>query len=568
VARRNVVLDRMHILGQITDNSWSHARASKMVLNPKPAQNSCALSPYPYFCDYIKEWLLWQPVLGKTRAERQKTINRGGLTIQTTLDPKVQEAAREELVKKVPVGNSELIGAAAAVVEPGTGNVLAIAQNTTYAIKKAPGKEAVNWAVDAKYGGSVGFAFGSTAKMFAVAEALRSGRPINSTVVARKADETHAAVFTRADFHSSDDCKIGAGQSWSVRNDEGTRNGTISLTDATAFSVNTAFAVLVSELGACKVRDMMTALGLHQGGTGKPISYNPRTGGSTGPSAITLGSDSVSPLTLASAYATIASGGTYCEPTPVLTITTSDKKTLPLSKSRCRKAVDPEVANGVTQILKTVLTKGTGAGVGGLAGGRPVAGKTGTSDGSNETWFAGYTPQLATAVWVGTPTGKQTRVLRNLKLGGTTYGGQIFGSTIATPIWKAIMDRASVGMPVLQFGTPSSKTQSGDLVPIPDVSGMNVVDAKSALTAAGFTPVTGQTVSSSMGVGSVISTKPSLQALRGSRVTLTISSGYVPPPPVKTPAATTTTAATPKPRATLPVCRPGGPRPCIRRERN
>jgi len=564
LARRNVVLDRMHTLKLISDSSWSQARASKMVLNPKPAQNSCALSPYPYFCDYIKEWLLWQPALGKTRAERQKRINRGGLTIQTTLDPKIQKAARQELVRKVPQGNSDRIGAAAAVIQPGTGNVLAIAQNSTYAIQKGRGKEAVNWAVDAKYGGSIGFAFGSTAKMFAVAEALRSGMPINSTVFAKKADNTHPAIFTRSDFHSSDDCKIGAGQVWAVRNDEGTRNGTITLTDATAYSVNTAFAGLVAKLGACKVRDMMTSLGLHQAGTGKPISYNPRTGGSLGPSSITLGSDSVSPLTLASAYATIASGGTYCEPSPVLTITTNDKKPLSLGKSRCRRAVSAEVASGVTQILKTVLTKGTASGVGGLAGGRTAAGKTGTSNGSNETWFVGYTPQLSTAVWVGTPTGNPKRVLRNLHLGGTTYASQIFGATIAAPIWKQIMDRASSGMPFLQFGSPSSKTQSGDAIAIPDVTGMTVRDAKSALSAAGFSPVIGGSVSSSYTIGTVVSISPSRRALPGSEIVLTTSAGSAPRPHVASTKAPATQAPAPSPRNKLPKCRPGGPSPCRR----
>ncbi|MBE3076063.1 MAG: penicillin-binding protein, partial [Actinobacteria bacterium] len=377
-ARRNVVLDRMHTLNLITGKAWQKAKKSKMVVNPKPARNSCALSPYPYFCNYVTAWLKELPALGKTPAERTKRINRGGLTIQTTLDPKIQRIAQKGINAKVPVGNKAHIGAAAAVIEPGTGQVLAIAQNTTFAIKKSRGKTSVNWAVDKKYGGSIGFAFGSTAKMFAVTEALASGRPIDSTVVARKADATHPAIFTRSDFHKSDDCKIGAGQIWPVRNDEGTRNGRISLTDATAHSVNTAFAVLVSELGACKVRAMMTNLGLHQG-NGQPIQKLP--------SPITLGSDSVAPLTLASAYATIASGGTYCEPSPVLTITTSDKKSLALNKNRCRRAVEPDVANGVTKILKTVLTKGTGSGIGGLAGKRPVAGKTGTSDRSNETWF-------------------------------------------------------------------------------------------------------------------------------------------------------------------------------------
>jgi membrane peptidoglycan carboxypeptidase len=566
LARRNVVLDRMHTLNLISDRAWRNAKKTKMVTKTQPAQNSCALSRYPYFCFYIKAWLLEQPALGKTRVEREKRINRGGLTIQTTLDPKVQKIAQQEINAKVPVGNKADIGAAAAVIEPGSGNVLAIAQNTTFAIKPASGKlpfgkTAVNWAVDKKYGESIGFAFGSTAKMFAVTEALRSGMPIDSTVIARKADATHPAWFTSSDFHDS--CRVYPGDPWPVRNDEGTRNGRITLTDATAHSVNTAFAGLVAKLGACKVRDMMTTLGLHTG-SGNPISKFP--------SDITLGSASVSPLTLASAYATIAAGGKYCEPSPVLAITTSDKKSLAVNKNHCRKAVEPDVANGVTKILKTVITKGTGSG-NDLAGGRPAAGKTGTHDGGNETWFVGYTPQLATAVWVGTPDDpRNERRVRNIRLGKDFYG-HIFGATIAAPIWKKIMDGASVGMPILDFSGPGSKVQSGDIVSIPDVSGMTVGDAKAALTAAEFKPVVGSDVNSNIKKGRAVYTDPGSKALRGSTVVIMTSTGYVPPPPVKkTPKPSATKTPTPKtstptPRATLPLCRPGGPRPCIRRGR-
>jgi membrane peptidoglycan carboxypeptidase len=305
---------------------------------------------------------------------------------------------------------------------------------------------------------------------------------------------------------------------------------------------------------------MMTNLGLHQG-NGRPIADRGKIPPDKYPSVsdITLGSGSVAPLTLASAYNTIASGGIYCAPSPVLSITTNARKSLVLNKNRCRKAVEPDVANGVTQILKTVLTKGTAAGIGGLAGGRPVAGKTGTSDGSNETWFVGYTPQLTTAVWVGTPDGSPERVLRNLHLGGTTYGGQVFGATIAAPTWKLIMDQASVGMPVLDFAGPGSKVQSGDLVPIPNVTGMSMGDAKSALKASGFSPVMGKTASSSYPVGTVISTQPSLSALRGSQVTMLISAGSRPAPAVASPRTSAQ-----NPRAKLPKCRPNGPRPCRR----
>ncbi|MEP7017670.1 MAG: transglycosylase domain-containing protein, partial [Actinomycetota bacterium] len=477
LTRRNVVLDRMHTLNLITDKAWRAARATKMVTHSLPTQNSCALSPYPYFCTYVTAWLEQLPALGKTPQERRRAISRGGLTIQTTLNPKMEASAREELIKKVPVGNSEKIGAAAAVVEPGTGHVLAIAQNTNFSHKSRAGNTEVNWAVDQKYGSSLGFAFGSTAKAFALSQALKSGMPINSMVVVRPADANHAAFFTKADFH--DGCTVGT-DGWHVHNDEGSASGSIPLTVAAAKSVNTAFAGLVAKLGACSVRTLMTQMGLHQS-SGQPIQGYP--------SPVTLGSDSTSPLTLASAYATIASGGTYCVPSPVIAITTSEHKRLALPKNLCKRVLDPDVANGVTKILKNVLLPGgTASNIGGLDGGRPVAGKTGTAgnkDGvTNETWFVGYTPQLSTAVWVGTPTDKNnTANMADLRLGGSTYSGEVYGATIAAPIWKAIMDRASSGMPFRDFAEPGGTVQYGDIVQVPRVYGMSVGEAQATLSA-------------------------------------------------------------------------------------
>ena len=523
LARRNVVLDRMRTLNLITEKAWLAAKKSRIGTNPKSAQNSCAASPYPYFCNYVKRWLMEQRVLGKTAAERSEAINRGGLTIQTTLNPKMQLAAQKELIAKVPIGNSAKLGAAAAVVEPGTGHVLAIVQNTTFSNKKSNGKTEVNWAVDKKYGGAIGFPFGSTAKMFAVAEALRSGMPINSTIFAKSANATRPALFTTSDFH--DRCKVGD-EGWEVRNDEGTYSGRVSLTVATAKSVNTAFAGLVAKLGACSVRDLMTQMGLHRG-NGKEIIGRP--------SPVTLGSDSASPLTLASAYATVASGGTYCPPSPVLAITTSDRKAVKLPKRQCKKVLEPDVANGVTKILKTVLTEGTASRLGGLEGGRPVAGKTGTSDGSNETWFAGYTPQLSTAVWVGTPDGDPDRVLRDIQLGDDFYDNQIFGATIAAPIWKNIMDRASAGMPFRDFAEPGDTVVNGDMVSVPNVAGMSLGDAMGALSSAGFEPVVGNAVNSGIPVGLAVFTQPAYRALRGSSIVVYTSSGAPPPPPVVEP---------------------------------
>ncbi|MEO6144559.1 MAG: transglycosylase domain-containing protein [Dermatophilaceae bacterium] len=533
LARRNVVLDRMRTLNLITDKAWQATKKTKMVTNNKPTPSSCALSPYPYFCTYVTEWLKDLPALGKTPEERMKRLTRGGLTIQTTLNPKMQGVAQKELNARVPVGNAAKIGAAAAVVEPGTGQVLAIVQNTTYSNKKGlRGKTSVNWAVDEKYGGAGGFAFGSTAKMFAVAEALRSGMPINSQVIARAASPTRPALFVKADFH--DKC-IGEFP-WKVRNDEVNATGPISLTVAAAKSVNTAFAGLVAKLGVCSVRSLMTKMGMHQGNGEQIPPYPP---------AVTLGADGASPLTLASAYATVASGGTYCEPTPVLTITTSDRKKLALPKNRCKRVLDPDVANGVTKILKNVLLPGgTASNVGGLDGKRPVAGKTGTAGnatkagGTNETWFAGYTPQLSTAVWVGTPDDGNLTRLRDLQLGDRFYPREVFGSTIAAPIWKRIMDGASAGMPFRDFAEPGGDVQFGDIVSVPRVYGMSVGEAQATLSAAGFKPVVGVAVSSGISAGLVVGTQPRSRALRGSTIVMYTSTGSEPPPPSPKPEPT------------------------------
>ncbi|MGN6635747.1 MAG: PASTA domain-containing protein, partial [Oryzihumus sp.] len=236
--------------------------------------------------------------------------------------------------------------------------------------------------------------------------------------------------------------------------------------------------------------------------------------------------------------------------------TTSNHKSIKLPANPCRRALSADVANGVTQVLKPVLIKGTAAG-NELAGGRPASGKTGTTDNSNETWFMGYTPQLATAVWVGTPT-DNSRHLRNMKIGSTFYAGQIFGATIAAPIWKAIMDRATQGMPIRDFGDASDKMKFGDQIVVPYVGGLPVDEAIQKLNDAGFTGVQGGSADSSQPAGTALFTSPAAgsRAVRGSTVSVTVSTGNAPatPTPSKTKTPTTkpspSKSPTPKPSKT------------------
>jgi len=524
IVRRNVVLDRMRELALVSDQQLADAKAVPLaaMLHITAVPSACTdAGDKAYFCDYVLKWLesdaSLNDALGATLEERKAKIFGGGLTIRTTLDPDIAKAAREEILNRVPQGNNLGIGSAAVVIDPKTGEVRGMAQNTSYSITAGkPGETAVNWAVDTRYGGSQGFGFGSTEKAFALVTALEKGLPINSTVDARAAGPQQAATYTGADF--PDACGLGR-QPWSVRNDEFVPGGPMTLTHATARSINTAFVALVSQLGACNVRDTETRMGLHQS-NGQPVKPFP--------AAITLGTDSVSPMTVASAYGTLGNNGIHCTPVPVAAITTTDGKALPVPKpgtANCQQVVEPDVAHGVAAIMSNVLTGEGTASASALANGRPAAGKTGTTDGNNETWFVGYTPQLTSAVWVGTPN-DNNQVLDNISLAGQFYP-VVFGASIAAPTWKAIMDRALANQPNADFPAPSDKVQNGQDVPLTSVEGQTIAEATANLRAQGFTVTVGNRIFSFYPPGVVAGTDPSGQAPPGSQVTLLISAGAI-----------------------------------------
>jgi membrane peptidoglycan carboxypeptidase len=527
IARRNVVLDRMLELGLITDKESADAKAvgfdqSKVTRAPTACQ--AAGNVNAYFCDYVIKWLESDPsldaALGKTTDERKSKIFGGGLTIQTTFDPELSNSAREAILSRVPSGNEYNIGSAAVTLDPNTGAVKAMAQNTDYILNSQKfGQTVVNWAVDTKYGGSGGFNFGSTEKAFALVTALEHGLPIGTTVDAKQAGPSQAATYTHADL--GDACGIPKGApAWNVRNDE-TAGGQMSLTQATARSINTAFVALAGMVGTCNIQETETRMGLHRA-DGNPISK-------VGPSGIILGTQEVSPMTVASAYGSLAHDGIHCTPMPVQAIVGADGKELPFDKpgtKNCQEVVNPDVAHGVASIMTNVLQgNGTGA-ASKLDGDRQAAGKTGTTDKNNETWFVGYTPQLATAVWVGTPLDNNL-ALDNIRMAGQFYR-TVFGASIAAPTWKAIMDTALAGQPNVAFPPPPDQTVNGDMVDVPSVAGRTIADATTLLQSQGFTVTVGARTPSNYRAGIVAGSDPSGQANRGSNITIFVSSGPAP----------------------------------------
>ncbi|KGN38058.1 penicillin-binding protein [Knoellia subterranea KCTC 19937] len=540
-ARRNVVLDRMQALGVATPQEVAAAKkvpVKSMLGNRKPPKGVCQRSSEPFFCAYMMEYLQKSPqmaVLGKTPQERLKNINQDGLTIKTTLDPKLQASTMKELTRAVPVGNKSNLGAASTVIEPGTGKILAMAQATDF------GSSQVNLNADHKYGGSIyGYQFGSTAKMYALVTALESGMPLDGTIDAPKAGPGKPYYFSPKEMKD----KCNADSPWPVSNDY-TSGGVMPLAEATAESINTAFAQLTIDLGGCKVRDTMTRMGLHTG-DGSPINQQI--------SSITLGAGTTTPMTIAASYATLAARGKYCEPTPIASVTSSDGKEIKIPPTTCKQVVRADIADGVNQLLRGPLEDSRGTAEGAWKGAGPAAGKTGTTDNHNQSWFVGYTPSRVASVWIGNvkPARANGQLLTLNHKCFNDYGckAKVFGGTVAGPVWGKIMKAAMVGVPVKSFTAPSQAVRNGNYIPIPDVTGDSVGTATDKLRAAGFKVRVGSRVDSNIREGRVARTSPGTRAMKGGTVTLLISRGYTPP------VQTRPTTSDPKPTVITPPTRP------------
>jgi membrane peptidoglycan carboxypeptidase len=457
-ARRDVVLARMLAQKMITQAQYDKAVATPVVAKGRPPAHGCtAAGQDGYFCDFVLRSLLTDPAyaaLGRTEADRQTTINRGGLVIRTTLDGAAQYAADHALRERVPAQDPSGLGAAAVTVEPGTGRVLAMAQNRTYSVDAGPGLTSVNYGTDSGLGGSTGFQTGSAFKPFTVAAWLEAGHKLTDTVDATK------RPFPFRSFTSCGRPLRGT-KPYTPGNSEGHETGKMSVLEATYNSVNVAFVDMESRLDLCDLTDVAGRLGVHlampasECGQDVPSSRLPACVPS-----LTLGAKEIAPLTMAAAYAGFASGGIYCRPLVVTSLeragATAGARSAPVAVPgpQCSRALDQKVARGVTAALMQVLTKGTAAGVGPLKS-WPSAGKTGTTDGPYDTWFVGYSPQRSTAVWVADPgragrDGETRRRLTGITVGGQHFG-TVYGASIAAPIWKEIMTKASAGLPRVEW---------------------------------------------------------------------------------------------------------------------
>ncbi|MEO5678697.1 MAG: transglycosylase domain-containing protein, partial [Acidimicrobiales bacterium] len=378
-----------------------------------------------YFLEAMKQRLLDDPRLGETPPDRYDTLFRGGLQIFTTFDPKAQQLAEEATRAGVPPpGRSNPMGAISALVsvDPADGAVRAVVGG--------PGFSEQNKFDIATQGYRQP---GSTFKLFTLLAALEAGYGANSTV-----DGSGPCLVNEGRSKRN---RRGAINQDNVINNagDGIGGGTMTMASATAGSVNCAYERMAATVGFAKVIDMAKRLGLGQ---------NPRYPIEEVPT-MPIGVEEATPLEMASAYATVAADGVYHQPTFIDRVEDRAGKLVFRGPSEGKKVLSPVVARTAADIQKGVF--GGTATCCRLSGNRPAAGKTGTTDGSKNTWFAGYTPNLTTVVWVGVPRG-------NVSMRGLGGRGAVYGATFAAPIWKKFMDSYLAGQPAPGFpGFPSKQ---------------------------------------------------------------------------------------------------------------
>jgi membrane peptidoglycan carboxypeptidase len=465
--RRDVVLNRMAELGYIT---VEEARAAKSAdvedyLNPKVMFNGCTTSYAPYFCDYAVRQVQQMKAFGSTPEEREAAWNSGGYKIYTTLDMKAQKAATKAVMSAIPPKDESRKATAIAMITPGTGDIRAMAQNREWGTSKSKDtwwETTYNYTADLADGGTQGMQAGSTFKLFTIVAALEKG--ISPYTVINSPPSKEFTGFVGCDGNLLTGPKSGGDAPWPVNNS--TSSGNFDMFRGTAFSVNTYFAELEKRAGVCETVEAARKLGVRPA-DGSDLS-------TAEVASFTLGSTGVSPLTLANAYATVAAHGVYCKPRVITKIVDRDGKELSVPAPKCNQAITRNVADGTAAVLSSVVDGNISGRTGApMAIGRDVIGKTGTINSNAAVWFAGATPDLAAAVWVGDPRGGYRYPLQNLTINGRYYP-KVFGSSLPGPTWKAAMEGALADSPPVpmelrnewglrparQGGVPSQRSQS------------------------------------------------------------------------------------------------------------
>ncbi|QWT24911.1 transglycosylase domain-containing protein [Subtercola sp. PAMC28395] len=426
----------------ITQAQFDDAVATPVTPNITEPSTGCqtATNGAGFFCDYVKDIILNDPTFGATADDRSNALNRGGYRIVTTLDPTLQAAANQSMSDYVPSSMSSVdIGGAFVTVQPGTGKVLAMAQNKTYSQDPSADpatNTAINYSTDAAYGGSTGFQNGSTSKLFVLLDWLKTGHSLGDIV-----NGANKQTFTSKNITNSCGDPVGT---YTAGNDAGEVGGNAPVLTQFEDSVNNAFLNMATKLDLCDINAIAKGFGM-QRADGKAMD--------TGLYATVLGGNEVSPLTMAAAYAGVANNGAYCTPVAISSITDSTGAAVAVPQSSCTQVVDPKIAQAALYAMQGVIQSGT-ATAANPADGTAHFGKTGTTDSEKDVWLVGGTSKVVSASWVGNVTGNVS-IRQTTVTGGN--GVKVGSGLSRLYLWK-------------EFYKGTADAQGGSSFPAPDSS--------------------------------------------------------------------------------------------------
>jgi penicillin-binding protein 1A len=470
---RELVLKKMYQQHYLTEPEYEAWLARRLALAGTPGATPAKATVvypivyttstrYPAFVDYVKDWL--QKYLP------QSVLDQGGLRVQTTLDPAVQDAA-DAAVSATLDGSSLPVDMALAAVEPKTGFVSALVGGRGFGTAAAGPYRYDNLALG-------GCQFPPKSASIAVSASCWNGSMITGGGGGRQPGSSYKAFTLASAFEQgiqpstvypspyvyqippSQGCVVSPKNNCQIHNDEGDLGGATreTLATATAQSTNTVYAQVAEQVGCPTVAETAKKMGIETAYYSTPPFYTCAT--------YALGEVGVSPLDMASAYGVFAAHGQRAAPTPILEIVDAQNKVLvdnikPLPKTTT--AIPANVADNVTNVLQSVITSGTGTAAN---IGRPAAGKTGTTSNNTDAWFVGYTPTLSAAVWMGnaysvtTPVGSSSYCPGGCVTGHFVGGGEatyygVYGGEWPAITWKEFMQAALAKVPVTPFSAPA-----------------------------------------------------------------------------------------------------------------
>ncbi|MEV4311181.1 transglycosylase domain-containing protein [Actinocrispum sp. NPDC049592] len=535
--RRNLVIDTMVQTGRLAQSDADAAKKEPLGVLPKvqkPAKNCNGAGPEAgFFCQYVVTYL---EKLGFTEDQ----LITGGYTIKTTLDLNATHLAKVAAEDGVPK-TLDGIANAMAIVRPGKDRheVVALVSNRDYGPNAALGQTQY----PQPYGIENKFGAGSIYKIFTAAAALEAGMGINNTIETPGQYTSHLFKGGGDKCPKTEDPKDGNTR-WYCLGNAGKYAESMTLQSALATSPNTGFVKLEETLGGTeKVVDMAQRLGMRETMASNMDGNKPKPGeetqaqhfkphpGDHGKPTFTLGPAPTSALELANVAATLMSGGKWCPPTPIVSITDRNGQPVDLKgkEQPCDQAVDEPLANSlVVGLSKDDQPGGTSAAAASANGwNRPMMGKTGTTQEYKSAGFVGAVPQYAAAVLTFND-GPRPRPIRDTDPPSFASTGNIYGGKIPARTWFKAMKPLLGNEPALPLPNPDPRyVDGGAQQQVPNVIGLSAQEATNRLQAAGYR-VNQVTRDSGERKGTVINQNPRGSRIPNEVITIYVSNGVAP----------------------------------------